>query len=1256
MATQLFFRGQQQIIGGVGTRGTNDPNLRGTTTWSWACSPLSTVRGSGVQNTSMAPVAGPTPGVEPQAYQCWQEWITPPLAADATISGTITFNLRAAETDMNTNAAINCVIDRVGPTGAIISEVCRTARTTELTLTTETAVNFTAVPTSTTFQKGDRIRARVFIDDATSLMQVAGAGMFWFSGTTAAASGDSYLTFTENLTFMTTDPSGSQLFFTDSASSIADQGAGVNEKEIWTSRGSGVTTASVTKPAGPHAPLQWTVSPGGNTVEWFTPQLQAFTLSGLVKATVRFSLGVTYGQPMCSCNLEIAVVNGDGSGAVVWASGCQNDYGSSATAESVSTLYLSGDDLAVASGQRLRVRARVDDGTQFYTGTPTSPFWYAGTSAAASGDAWVQLEQTVTQYVPTTPISGTDSGSGTEIGDTPLRILPDTGTSSEIISARTSVSEQAAASSDASALLAKPIGTDNNGASTESGIVTVPVTGTDTGAGSDTAVAPTVSDSKADTGAGSDITSLSRASSDSGAGSDASVISAQLAGTDSGTSSESGSQTVSSTDLGKWLLNENPAIHGTTIVDSSVAGNNGTLSTGDGSTNKSVTGKISGGITFDGTNDRVTLNTSIFNSIGAGDFTMLAWIYNTNPNKPCVILSKDDDVALGRQFNFCMNANSSDGANSPGKIFGYVFDAAGQHAGQEAAAGTVSANAWHHVVYRRQSGVQTLWLDGAVITTSAVGPGAQNMTVITNGAGLAEIGSRDYQTGGYEDFFQGVIDHVALYSRALSDTEIADEFAAGGVSKSGSDTGTGADTSVITYTYIQAESGAGTETPRISLSVSDTGAGTETGAYASPLSGTDSGTAIEITILTAPRTQSDTGAGSETGVLAAVIPPVSDTGAGVDASALVAKYTQSDIGAGSDASILAAPYTQSDTGAGTEASISVAAYSLSDSGAVAESGSTNTPISSSDTGIGLDAAAVRIALADTGTGSEISIISLTLSDTGTDVEASAIQIVVSDIGTGVDVISTLTRQVAETGSSSDGNILSAGNAKTGTDSGTGSDASALTAAFTQSDTGTDAEAFAIRVAVSDTGTSSETAAPTRTVIVADSGAGSDSGIIGAGNSLAVSDGGFSTDASILSVPPITVSDTGAGVDASTIQRVYLGADAGTGTEAITTKRMVSDFGGATDEGSFTSVNSLLVSQTGTGSDTANVSIRFFLSDTDFGIGIENSTLNISTAEPEYHHSVLVQATGYTSQTISTSQRKPQMVTANGGRSKMSKAQ
>lgn len=399
LSTQLFL-----VDGGVLTshRGRNDAKLN-TSTSGWIAAALSTVRGVSATSDTVATVTGTTSGIEitRSSLSTPYEWMSPPLSAAATISGTVTFNLRMAESMSQANAGAQCMIERLDNTGGIVSTIVNSEQGSELG-TSEAARNWTASPTSTDLVAGDRIRVRVAANDGGGTMATGFTVTLWFSGPTAAASGDSYVTFTENLTFLTADPSGSQLFPTLAASGIADQGAGVDEKDMWTSRGAGVDVAIRDTTAGWTAPLQWTTSAGGNTIEWYSHRLQAFTLSGLVKCNLRLSNSVSNS---CSCNAELAVVNDDGTGASVFGSGGQIDQtGAISNVEGAETIYLAGPDISVTAGQRLRFRIRLDDGyIQAVTGR-TATFYCAGTSGGASGDSWVTLTQTVTEFIVATQV------------------------------------------------------------------------------------------------------------------------------------------------------------------------------------------------------------------------------------------------------------------------------------------------------------------------------------------------------------------------------------------------------------------------------------------------------------------------------------------------------------------------------------------------------------------------------------------------------------------------------------------------------------------------------------------------------------------------------------------------------------------------------------------------------------------------------------------------------------------------------------
>ena len=375
-------------------------NLAGTSTY-WAprrlnqqSSPTGTWT---LQAEQSSTVAGPTSGIEVGGV----EWVSDPVSADVTISGAITFNLWSLESSMNANVAINAIVEKIDGTTLARTTIVQTARTTELG-TTIAAANFTATPgSSVVVHKGDRIRVRIYGDDAGTM----GSG-FTFTvdtnGPTAAADGDTYIEFTETFSVTTADPTGTQMFLTDTAG--PDVGANL-EKEMWTSRGSGSTEATMTSTAGPVSPTQWTS--GGTAIEWFSRRLNAFTLAGVVLVQLR---GYCTTTVRATFYAELHVINNDGTGATVYgvsfaacnASANSFEFTNSDAAAAVWQMLILGPSISVTDGQRLRLRVFYDDANAQVVTGQTLRFSYNGTSADNPGDSWITLTESVTEFVPTT--------------------------------------------------------------------------------------------------------------------------------------------------------------------------------------------------------------------------------------------------------------------------------------------------------------------------------------------------------------------------------------------------------------------------------------------------------------------------------------------------------------------------------------------------------------------------------------------------------------------------------------------------------------------------------------------------------------------------------------------------------------------------------------------------------------------------------------------------------------------------------------
>lgn len=260
MATQLFLRDKAYNAATadcIYTHGAVYASLaRGNVTW--AAQYLATSRGSTLMGMTTTCATGPTAGIEVYASSYGvRTFISPPLSANFTISGSITFNIWMSEGNMSANVSANFRLMRVQPDGTW-TQFHKTARTTEVAVTTRAVNNWSETPSSTSFVRGDRIAVIPFGDDSTANMGGSGYDFSTsWNGPTAGADGDAYVTFNENLTFESA-PAGTTVYPTTSSA--------LSDYEAWTSRGGGAASAVTATVAGPTAPIQVTSSDGSPTV------------------------------------------------------------------------------------------------------------------------------------------------------------------------------------------------------------------------------------------------------------------------------------------------------------------------------------------------------------------------------------------------------------------------------------------------------------------------------------------------------------------------------------------------------------------------------------------------------------------------------------------------------------------------------------------------------------------------------------------------------------------------------------------------------------------------------------------------------------------------------------------------------------------------------------------------------------------------------------------------------------------------------
>src|SRR6266536_5688534 len=196
--------------------------------------------------------------------------------------------------------------------------------------------------------------------------------------------------------------------------------------------------------------------------------------------------------------------------------------------------------------------------------------------------------------------------------------------------------------------------------------------------------------------------------------------------------------------IAHWKFDEGA---GTVVVDFSTNGNNGTLTNGTAW----VTGWSSNALSFDGADDFVEVPYSP--SLGiTGDITVAAWIKRGALGDYGGIMAKTDGNNMW-DYDFYIDGDNlhfwSDN-QSPQNTFSTA---------------TISDTEWHHVAATRSGETVTFYIDGGPVGTATVsGDSADNPVPVrigTDGPGYSG-----------DSMFNGLIDDVRIYNRALSLAEI----------------------------------------------------------------------------------------------------------------------------------------------------------------------------------------------------------------------------------------------------------------------------------------------------------------------------------------------------------------------------------------------------------------------------------------------------------------------------------------------------
>ena len=207
-----------------------------------------------------------------------------------------------------------------------------------------------------------------------------------------------------------------------------------------------------------------------------------------------------------------------------------------------------------------------------------------------------------------------------------------------------------------------------------------------------------------------------------------------------------------------WTMDDNDS---NTVVTDIVGANDGTARQ-----NTSVlhtNGRINGALTFNGTTDYIDLGSPVaLDDLPADDFTVSAWIYDVSTTGKGIIIGVFPDSTAGWILR-----KQGIGENL------YIDFWAGYStvdAYFATPAGSLESDNWHHVaaVWDADSKTCKIYIDGfeSSYVTNTPGGGSYNSDAPFD----KEMGRMAY-TGGLQ-FFDGKIDDVKIFNRALSEIEV----------------------------------------------------------------------------------------------------------------------------------------------------------------------------------------------------------------------------------------------------------------------------------------------------------------------------------------------------------------------------------------------------------------------------------------------------------------------------------------------------
>jgi hypothetical protein len=184
----------------------------------------------------------------------------------------------------------------------------------------------------------------------------------------------------------------------------------------------------------------------------------------------------------------------------------------------------------------------------------------------------------------------------------------------------------------------------------------------------------------------------------------------------------------------------------------------------------SADGVVGNGANFDGANDYAVLPVGMATALSAGAMTLSAWVKPDDYDASNTIL-KNWGQSVAGAFHWDLNAQKS-------TI--YISQSNGVVKGPVTTTSTIAATAWTHLVAVASGTHIDLYINGAKNGTSVSYDGTMKTSFAHTNIG-AKPGDSGTVATANQEYFDGALDEIRIYDRALSLDEITQLYRMGAV-------------------------------------------------------------------------------------------------------------------------------------------------------------------------------------------------------------------------------------------------------------------------------------------------------------------------------------------------------------------------------------------------------------------------------------------------------------------------------------------